>query len=188
MVVNRAKAYSTTRADKAGIPCEYFNLISNGFLAKGEKDEAKVKEARERYDAALAEKILSTAESERPELVVLAGWMHVFGRTFLEPLDKKGIKVINLHPALPGEYDGAGAIDRAFDDFKAGKITRTGIMVHYVVEKVDRGDPILVREIEFQEGDELAQVEERIHSHEHELIVEATAKVVQEILEARGGK
>ncbi|EMR71035.1 putative phosphoribosylglycinamide formyltransferase protein [Eutypa lata UCREL1] len=188
LVVNRAKAYSTTRADKAGIPCEYFNLISNGFLAKGEKDEAKVKEARERYDAALAEKILSTAESERPELVVLAGWMHVFGRTFLEPLDKKGIKVINLHPALPGEYDGAGAIDRAFDDFKAGKITRTGIMVHYVVEKVDRGDPILVREIGFQEGDELAQVEERIHSHEHELIVEATAKVVQEILEARGGK
>lgn len=89
---------------------------------------------------------------------------------------------------LLGEYDGAGAIDRAFDDFKAGKITRTGIMVHYVVEKVDRGDPILVREIEFQEGDELAQVEERIHSHEHELIVEATAKVVQEILEARGGK
>lgn len=98
LVVNRAKAYSTTRADKAGIPCEYFNLISNGFLAKGEKDEAKVKEARERYDAALAEKILSTAESERPELVVLAGWMHVFGRTFLEPLDKKGIKAINLHP------------------------------------------------------------------------------------------
>lgn len=98
LVVNRAKAYSTTRADQAGIPWEYFNLISNGFLAKGEKDEAKVKEARERYDAALAEKILSTAASERPELVVLAGWMHVFGRTFLEPLEKEGIKVINLHP------------------------------------------------------------------------------------------
>lgn len=61
-------------------------------------------------------------------------------------------------------------------------------MVHYVVLKVDRGDPILVREIEFREGDELAQVEERIHSHEHELIVEATAKVVREILDARDRK
>lgn len=61
-------------------------------------------------------------------------------------------------------------------------------MVHYVVEKVDRGDPILVREIEFQEGDELAKVEERIHSHEHDLIVEAAAKVVRGILEARSGK
>ncbi|KAK7755956.1 Bifunctional purine biosynthetic protein ADE5,7 [Diatrype stigma] len=188
LVVNRAKAYATTRAERAGIPWEYFNLISNGFLAKGEKDEARVRDARERYDAALAEKVLGAPEGERPELVVLAGWMHVFGRTFLEPLEKVGIKVINLHPALPGQYDGAGAIERAFEDFKAGKITRTGIMVHYVVLKVDRGDPILVREIEFQEGDELAQVEERIHSHEHELIVEATAKVVREILEARGGK
>lgn len=99
LIVNRGKAYATTRADKAGIPWEYFNLISNGFLAKGEKNEAKVHEARERYDAALAEKVLS----EKPELIVLAGWMHVFGRTFLEPLEKEGIKVINLHPALPGK-------------------------------------------------------------------------------------
>lgn len=104
LVVNRARAYATTRADRAGIPWEYFNLISNGFLAKGEKDEARVRDARERYDAALAEKVLGAPEGERPELVVLAGWMHVFGRTFLEPLEKVGIKVINLHPALPGEY------------------------------------------------------------------------------------
>jgi phosphoribosylglycinamide formyltransferase len=54
-------------------------------------------------------------------------------------------------------------------------------MVHYVVLKVDKGDPIMVREIEYQEREELAQLEERIHEHEHELIVEATAKVVGEV-------
>ena len=86
---------------------------------------------------------------------------------------------------VTGEYDGSGAIERAFSDYKAGKITRTGIMVHYVIVKVDRGDPILVREIEFQEGDDLEKVEERIHVHEHELIVDATAKVVRELLQAR---
>ena len=57
-------------------------------------------------------------------------------------------------------------------------------MVHYVVLKVDRGDPIMVKEIEWQ-GEELAALEERIHSQEHELIVQATAKVVGEILERR---
>jgi phosphoribosylglycinamide formyltransferase len=72
-------------------------------LAKGEKDEGKVKEARERYDMALAERVLGESESERPELVVLAGWMHVFGKTFLEPLEREGVRVINLHPALPGK-------------------------------------------------------------------------------------
>ena len=57
-------------------------------------------------------------------------------------------------------------------------------MVHYVVLKVDRGDPIMVQEIEWR-GEELPELEERIHSHEHELIVKATAKVAQEIVEAR---
>lgn len=83
-----------------GIPWEYFNLISNGFIAKGEKDEQKVAEARYRYDAALAERVLSA--EEKPELIVLAGWMHVFSGGFLEPMEKAGVKVINLHPALPG--------------------------------------------------------------------------------------
>jgi len=103
LIVNRGKAYATTRADQAGIPWEYFNLISNGFLPKGEKDEEKVRLGREQYDGALADKVLGPSETERPQLVVLAGWMHVFGARFLEPLEREGIRVINLHPALPGE-------------------------------------------------------------------------------------
>ncbi len=207
LIVNRGKAYATTRADLAGIPWEYFNLISNGFQAKGEKDPQKVQESRDKYDAALAEKLLQG--DFKPDLVVLAGWMYVFGKHFLDPLDAAGIKIINLHPALPGmtsatltdrrgspayrlidqtgKYDGANAIERAFEDFKAGKLenNRTGIMVHYVIDKVDRGEPILVREIECREGEDLHQLEERIHSHEHELIVEATAQVAKEVLGRR---
>ena len=57
-------------------------------------------------------------------------------------------------------------------------------MVHYVVLEVDRGDPIMVQEVEW-EGEELAQFEERMHLLEHEVIVEATAKVVGEILGGR---
>lgn len=55
-------------------------------------------------------------------------------------------------------------------------------MVHYVIDQVDRGEPILVREIECREGEDLHQLEERIHSHEHELIVEATAQVAQQLV------
>ncbi|KAH0525743.1 hypothetical protein TsFJ059_009163 [Trichoderma semiorbis] len=182
LVVNRAKAYATTRAEKAGIPWEYFNLISNGFLAKGEKDEAKTAEARKKYDAALADKIL--ALEERPQLIVLAGWMWVFSAEFLRPLEEVGILVINLHPALPGQFDGAHAIERAYEDLKAGKITHTGIMVHYVIQEVDRGEPILTQEIGW-DGEELDALEAKIHAHEHELIVKASAKVVGEILEGR---
>jgi phosphoribosylglycinamide formyltransferase len=101
LIVNRKKAYAIQRAEKAGIPWEYFNLISNGFQEAGEKDAQKLQEARDKYDAALATKILQ--REPRPELIVLAGWMYVFGKPFLDPVKGAGIKIINLHPALPGK-------------------------------------------------------------------------------------
>lgn len=100
LIVNRGKAYATTRAESKGLPWEYFNLISHGFQEKGEKDPQKVQDARDRYDAALAAKILE----HQPHLVVLAGWMQIFGEHFLDPLTAKGIRVINLHPALPRKF------------------------------------------------------------------------------------
>lgn len=55
-------------------------------------------------------------------------------------------------------------------------------MVHNVIKQVDQGEAILTREVECLPGDDLAKLTERIHAHEHELLVEATAKVVREIL------
>jgi len=75
-------------------------LISNGFQQKGERDPERLQRARDEYDAALAEKVL--ALETRPQLIVLAGWMYIFGERFLDPISAAGIKVINLHPALPG--------------------------------------------------------------------------------------
>ncbi|KID61256.1 phosphoribosylglycinamide formyltransferase, partial [Metarhizium hybridum] len=175
LVTNRKNAYATTRAEGAG--------KIHGFLPKGEKDEQKIAEARERYDAALAERVLS-ADDKPPELVVLAGWMHIFSKEFLEPMEKAGARIINLHPALPGEFDGANAIERAYEELTAGRLTRTGIMAHYVIKEVDRGTPIVVEEIEWK-GETLEELKDKIHSCEHKLIVDATAKVVDEILEGR---
>ena len=99
LFVNRKTAFAVSRAEKAGVPSEYFNMVSGGFQAKGEKDTAKLAEARSRYDAALAAKVIQ----QSPDLIVLAGWMHVFTPSFLNPLAEKGVPIINLHPALPGE-------------------------------------------------------------------------------------
>lgn len=55
-------------------------------------------------------------------------------------------------------------------------------MVHHVIEQVDQGTAIMTREIECHQGEDLQQLEERIHSQEHKLIVEATAHIVKELL------
>ncbi|EGY20328.1 hypothetical protein VD0004_g6947 [Verticillium dahliae] len=183
LITNRKNAHATARAEKAGIPWEYFNLISHGFLHRGESDEQKVAKGRQNYDSVLATRILSDGQ-EKPDLIVLAGWMHVFSTSFLEPLEKAGVKIINLHPALPGEFDGARAIERAFEELKAGRIKRTGIMAHYVIDEVDRGEPIITQEIEWN-GEELEDLEKKIHSYEHGLIVRATAIVAKAIVDKR---
>jgi Formyl transferase len=88
---------------RRGIPWDYFNPISNGFLLKGETNEQKLAEGRQKYDAALAARILST-DKERPELIILAGWMHVLSGAFLEPVERAGVRIINIHPALPRKF------------------------------------------------------------------------------------
>jgi phosphoribosylglycinamide formyltransferase len=94
ITVNRKTAYAIKRAENAGIPCEYFNMVKEGYHALGEKDPEKLRDARHLYDAALAERILK----DNPDLVVLAGWMHVFSEGFLTPLSAASVDIINLHP------------------------------------------------------------------------------------------
>ena len=100
---SHARVYSMQTNSRPGIPWDYFNLISNGFLRKGETDQQKLAEGRQKYDAALAARILST-DKERSELIILAGWMHVFSGAFLEPIERARMRIINLHPALPRKF------------------------------------------------------------------------------------
>ena len=54
-------------------------------------------------------------------------------------------RVINLHPALPGMFPGTNAIERAYEAFRRGEITETGVMVHLVPDEgVDNG-PVLAQ-------------------------------------------
>jgi phosphoribosylglycinamide formyltransferase len=183
VISNKKTAFGLQRAERAGIPTRYHNLIGGKYMKSGEKDEGVVREARQKYDADLARLVLE----DEPDLVVCAGWMHILAPSFLDPLAAAGVPIINLHPALPGRYDGAHAIERAYNDFQAGKLEngRTGVMIHYVISEVDRGEPILVKEIECQQGESLEALEERIHRVEHVAIVEGAGLAIEKLWKAR---
>lgn len=128
---------------------------------------------------------------DKPDLIVLAGWMHILGECFLELTDgrkplkagevpRSAVPVINLHPALPGAFDGANAIERAYEAFQKNEITRAGVMVHRVVKDVDRGEPLVVKDVPLKKGDSLEAFEDRLHRIEHEIIVQAAAMVLAE--------
>lgn len=174
---NRKAAYGLERARKEGIATEYLAL--QPYL-KQHPDKS-----RDDYDAEVARLVLK----HTPDLVVLAGWMHIFGNGFLDIVyavrdqeqTRRPIPVINLHPALPGAFDGANALQRAYEAFQKGEIKHTGAMVHRVVKDVDRGEPVVVRQIDFIPAEEQDAFEARVHQVEWEIIVEATSKVLLEL-------
>lgn len=168
---SRKNAKGLERASKAGIPTTYHNLVSY------RKTTPDLDAARAAYDADLASLIL--ALSPRPVLIVCAGWMHIVSPAFLDPIASAGIKVINLHPALPGEFAGANAILRAWTAGREEGLKRTGVMIHEVIAEVDAGRAIVTREVEIREGESVDGLEERMHKVEHELIVEGTRLALQ---------
>jgi formyltetrahydrofolate-dependent phosphoribosylglycinamide formyltransferase len=156
VVSNRREAYGLVRAERAGIPTLYFPF-------KPYKDASQ---PRELYDADLADQMASFA----PDLVVLAGWMHVLSPAFL---DRFPGRVLNLHPALPGQFAGTHAIQRAYEAFQRGEIDHTGVMVHWVVPEVDAGPVLASAEVPIYPGDSLDDLEARVHAVEHRLLVDA---------------
>jgi phosphoribosylglycinamide formyltransferase 1 len=126
-------------------------------------------EDRRAYDARLAD----TVAGRRPDQVVLLGWMRVLTSTFL---DRFPGRVLNLHPALPGELPGTHAIERAFAEFERGERTHTGVMVHLVPDEgVDDGPVLATAAVTIEAGDTAASLAERMHAAEHELIVTTLA-------------
>jgi formyltetrahydrofolate-dependent phosphoribosylglycinamide formyltransferase len=156
VVSNRQDAYGLERAERAHIPTLFFPL----------KLYREAGHSREAYDADLARMVLAY----RPDVVVLAGWMHVLSPAFLDQLPGR---VLNLHPALPGQFAGTHAIQRAYEAFQHGEIEQTGVMVHWVIPEVDAGPVIDTATVPIQAGDTLADLEARVHATEHRLLIEA---------------
>jgi formyltetrahydrofolate-dependent phosphoribosylglycinamide formyltransferase len=152
VVSNRADAHALARAAAAGVPAVHV----------GTQDG----ETRDDYDARLADVVAGFA----PDLVVLAGWMRILTTAFLGWFPGR---VINLHPARPGELPGTHAIERAWLAALAGARTATGVMIHLVPDEgVDDGPVLATEDVPILPDDTLDRLEARVHAVEHRLLVD----------------
>ena len=123
-------------------------------------------EDRADYDARLADVVAGFD----PQWIVLAGWMRILTMSFLGWFPNR---VVNLHPALPGELPGVRAIERAWSEAEAGTRTRTGVMVHLVPDEgVDDGPVLGTAEIDITAHVDYDSFETLVHEVEHQLLVE----------------
>ncbi|MEO5974840.1 MAG: phosphoribosylglycinamide formyltransferase, partial [Ilumatobacteraceae bacterium] len=129
-------------------------------------------ESRQSFDSRLAESV-SVFE---PNWVVLAGFMRILSDSFISrfvaPRADVSSRIMNLHPASPGELPGMNAIERAFAESQTGSRVRSGAMVHFVdSEGVDCGPLIVSEEVSILDTDTLDDFAARMHRLEHKLLV-----------------
>lgn len=157
VVSNRPDVFALQRADAAGVPAVHIGVHAD--------------EARSDYDARLADVVAGFD----PDLIVLAGWMRILTMSFLGWFPNR---VVNLHPSLPGDLPGTGAIERAWEQAVAGTRTTTGVMVHLVPDEgVDDGPVLATAGIDIDLAAGFDAFAELVHRTEHALLVDALARL-----------
>jgi phosphoribosylglycinamide formyltransferase-1 len=146
-------ARALARARRAGVPVAVFEV---GEGRRAERDRT------------MADWLVE----EGAELVVLAGFMQLLDPSFLRRFPNR---VINVHPALLPAFPGLGAIEQAL----AYGVKVFGVTVHFVDEGVDTGPVILQRAVELPDAREPADVVDRLHAIEHELLPEAVRLIAR---------
>ena len=150
-LTNNVEAYGLTRARNAKITTQ---VVDSSLYERNEYDRL----------------LISTIDYYTPDLIVLAGWNRILTSAFTTHY---GNKVINLHPSLPDGIVGLGAIRKAWNAYhvKEDKDVKSGVMVHYVIDEVDKGDVIATMHVPMIEKESYESYEERMHKAEHSILV-----------------
>ena len=146
VVSSRADAFGVERARRAGVPA--------AVEAKG---------------PGFPDRVWAAARSFRPDLVCLAGWLHLLPI----PADLR-FRVLNIHPALLPAFGGKGMYGRyVHEAVLAYGAKVSGCTVHFADDTYDTG-PILVQKcVPVLDGDTPDALAARVFAAECEAYPEA---------------
>jgi phosphoribosylglycinamide formyltransferase 1 len=142
---NKPGVRALARAEAAGIATAIFDAADYA--------------SRDDRDVALAEWL----EGRGVELVVCAGYMHLFRRAFF---DHYGGRIVNTHSAPLPEFPGAHPIE----DVLAAGVRETAATIHYVDQGIDTGPVIVAEPVPVYAGDTPETLRARVQAVEHRLL------------------
>jgi phosphoribosylglycinamide formyltransferase-1 len=160
---DRAGINALKRAERASVPAFVLRLSDYP--------------AREDWDAALAR----TCAEYQPDLIVLAGFMKLVGKPFL---DAFGGRCLNTHPALLPSFPGTHGVRDAL----AYGVKIAGCTVFIVDDGVDEGPIVAQASVPVADDDDEAALHERIKVAERALLVGTVGRMVREGWSVRGRK
>ena len=140
VISSRRGARALERAEKAGICAD---VADRGEC--GEEFEGKLLELLRKFN---------------PEIIVLAGFMHILSKSFIE---NSGAKIINIHPSLIPSFCGKGFYGLKVHEavLKAG-VKVTGATVHLVNEIPDGGEILAQKPVPVFPNDTPERLQRRV--------------------------
>ena len=159
VISNNRDAYALERAETAG--------IKNFIVPKsGENAETE---------------ILHILDTEKIDLIVLAGFMMILSEKFTS---RYAHRIINVHPSLIPSFCGKGFYGlRVHEAALEYGVKLTGATVHFVNEIPDGGAIIMQKAVAVQEGDDAKTLQARVMKEaEHIILPRAVEAVAAEML------
>ena len=149
------------------LPADIRAVISNNPDAAGLKQaraaglhtevvDHRAYPTRAAFEQALAQAI----DHHSPKLVVLAGFMRILGRDFIEHYHGR---LINIHPSLLPSFPGLHGQEQA----REWGVKISGCTVHFVTPDLDMGPIILQKAVPVLEDDTADDLAARILEQEH---------------------
>lgn len=120
--------------------------------------------------------ILNKLKTLDIDLIILAGYMRIIGKTLLRGFQGK---ILNIHPSLLPEFKGKDAIGQAIE----ANVQTIGVTVHYVNEKLDSGQILAQEKLKISQISSRLEIEEKIHNIEHNLYTKTIKKVMEDLYE-----
>lgn len=120
--------------------------------------------------------VLKVLKKDKPDLIVLAGFLWKFPELIIKEFQNK---VINVHPALLPKYGGKGMYGKyVHQAVVANNEKESGITIHYVNENYDEGAIIFQKSIALDPYDTPEQVAEKVQQLEYKYF----PKVIEDLL------
>lgn len=130
-------------------------------------------QTREDYD----KELIKIIKPYKTDLVLLLGYMRLVTSHLIDFFPH----MLNIHPALPGQFPGSNPIEGAYQSFQKGLITESGVMVHRVIEEMDAGEVIDYISVPMISGENYEDFRLRIRKIEKPLLLCSIMKYINSL-------
>jgi phosphoribosylglycinamide formyltransferase-1 len=159
------------RAADGSLPAAVVGIVSSRADAFGVERAARagVSALVEPKGPGFAERVWAAVRSFRPDLVCLAGWLHLLPI----PADLR-TRVLNIHPSLLPAFGGKGMYGRhVHEAVLAYGAKVSGCTVHFADDTYDTGPILVQRCVPVLDGDDADTLAARVFAAECEVYPEA---------------